>query len=94
MNVQKAAGWITSVGGAVAVLATGLNWAWNTHNQFLMDTISPLLRASYVSRINNYRKMECKNELSPEAHESMLDVMQDYEELVGRPISSRECDSL
>ena len=94
MSVQKIAAWITSVGGAIAIIAAGLAWAWQMHNEFLMQMISPLLRASYAQRINTYRKLECTNQLTPVTQQAFEDALQDYEELVGRPIGNRDCDSL
>jgi len=85
---------LTVIGAAASMLAGFFAWGWNMHNQYLIETISPLLRASYSQRINNYRKLDCMNALSIEAYEAMLDVMQAYEDLVGRPISDRDCDSL
>ena len=63
-------------------------WVGKAHNQLLMDTVAPLLRASYVTRITNYRAMKCDGPVSATIEESLQDVLQDYEDLVGRPISS------
>ena len=85
----------TVIAGALAALASGLSWAWKQHNAFLMDAISPMLRASYVSRINNYRKIQCMQPLTVQQQVAYDEVMADYESLVGRPIgSNRDCDSL
>ena len=93
-TVAEAAGMITKIGAAVAVLTGFLTWAWTAHNQFLMDALSPLLRSSYVNRINNYRRIDCMTGLTFEQKEAMADLLLDYEELVGRPIADRDCDSL
>ena len=78
---------------AVGLLAvSGLSWAWNMHNEFLMDTISPLLRTAYVQRINNYRKKQCMGDYSDQVE--LDQVMADYEKLVGRSISDRNCETL
>ena len=88
MNIQKLAGWITSV----TVVGTALVWAWNMHNQFLMSLLSPILRQSYASQINTYRKKMCMDDYSNQVDFDI--AMQAYEDLVGRQISARSCDSL
>ena len=94
MTIKEVSAWVTSVGGAVAMLAAGLAWAWSVHNAFLMEMISPLLRSSYSARINNYRRMECMGALNATTREALEEALLSYEELVGRPISDRSCDSL
>jgi len=86
--IRKVATWISTVGGAVAVLYLGLTWAWGEHNEFVYDLVKPLLRSSYVQRINNYRRMECDGTMTDITREALSDALADYEALVGRPISA------
>lgn len=77
----------------VAMAGGGAAWAWQKHNDFLMSVVSPLLRSSYAGRIRNYRELECMGSLTAEAWNSYQEALADYEALVGRPISPRECDT-
>ena len=90
--MRKALVIIAEIGAAVAVIASGLTWGIKTHNQYLMDALSPLLRTAYVTRINNYRRIQCEEgSLTVDQQVAYDEVLSDYEDLVGRPIGSREC---
>lgn len=92
--VQRIMIWGTAISMGLGVLSGGFLWAWNAHNEFLMEMISPLLRSSYATRINNYRRMECMGPLNETVRQAYEQALIDYEDLVGRPIGDRGCDTL
>ena len=65
------------------------------HANVLQEALAPLLRPALVVRINNYRRILCTDKvLSPQAQADFDVAMAEYEELVGRPIGDRSCESL
>lgn len=83
---------IGEIAAVIAVLVSAITWGIRTHNQYLMDAISPLLRTAYVTRINNYRRIQCEDgQLTVQQQIAFDEVMSQYEGLVGRPIGDREC---
>ena len=91
MTFSELGGAIIKWAAVATVFTTVGGWAWQQHNTFLMEMLSPLLRASYAARINNYRAKACMGDFSNSVD---LDIaMAEYKELVGRDISDRDCDT-
>lgn len=76
----------------LVLIPGAVTWSVSTHNTYLYAAISPLLRASYVQRINGYREMRCAGAMTDVTEAAYQEALLDYENLVGRPISpARRC---
>ena len=91
MTLNEGLSLIAKTGAAIAVIAGGVTWAWDKHNQYLIEVLSPILRSAYVTRIRGYREIQCRGALTIEQQIAFDEVMADYEALVGRPIGNSPC---
>ena len=87
-TIRKTADWVNSVWGAITALGMVGLAAISAHNWWFMEQMSPVIRASLVSRINNYRALECAGRLGDDQRVAFDLAMAQYEELVGREMGN------
>jgi len=84
VSLHKSIAWINSVGGAMTTLVACGGAAVAVHNWWFMDKMAPVIRASLVTRINNYRALECEGMLEDDQRVAFDLAQAQYEDLVGR----------